>query len=275
MKLPDGYLVDVYVHPRVGAKAKLPVVYLHGIQSHPGWFGGSAWHMASCGHEVWQVTRRGSGLNVADRGHANSARQLIEDVEAVCLVASDHHGGSPVHLVGVSWGGKLAACYAADVKRVSELASLTLIAPGIVPKVGVGPVVKIAIGISLLCCPRHSFAIPLNDVRLFTENERMQEYLRSDHCRLRRATARFLLASEVLGRQLAGQTAQIDVPTTLILADQDRIIDNARTEKLVRTIFAGRITVVTLAGSHTLEFETDPSPLYDCLCSALEEFERG
>jgi len=268
--LPDGYRTSVYVHRQSGGSTKLPVVYLHGIQSHPGWFGGSASHIASCGHEVWQVTRRGSGLNTVDRGHADSAGQLIADVEAACRAASRAHSGGPVHLVGVSWGGKLAACYAAGASRGVELASLTLIAPGIVPKVDVSAAVKLAIGVSLLCWARRSFKIPLSDVALFTDNERMREYLRADPHRLHQATARFLLISRLLARQLARSAdACLDVPTTLILAGRDRIIDNVKTQELLRKLAAESLEVATLEGCHTLEFEADPTALYQSLAAAL------
>jgi alpha-beta hydrolase superfamily lysophospholipase len=275
LALPDGYRTSVYVHRASAASDKLPVVYLHGIQSHPGWFGGSAAHMASCGHEVWQATRRGSGLNAVDRGHADSARQLVEDVEAACQAASHTSGDGAVHLVGVSWGGKLAACYACSANRRARLASLTLIAPGIVPTVDVNPAVKLAIGISLLCCPRRRFRIPLSDVGMFTDNEQMREYLRQDAFRLHRATARFLMASAVLGRELAKSPGCIDVPTTLVLASRDRIIQNRAAEQAVRELDSGCLEVITLQGCHTLEFEEDPTPLYGSLSSSLDRGERA
>ncbi len=68
LRLPDGYETSLYVHnPSEGSKATA-VVYLHGIQSHPGWFVGSAAALAARGHPVFQPTRRGSGDNRLDRG---------------------------------------------------------------------------------------------------------------------------------------------------------------------------------------------------------------
>jgi acylglycerol lipase len=245
-------------------------VYLHGIQSHPGWFVGSAASMADRGHAVFQVTRRGSGENVVDRGHARSAGQLLDDVAAAIRFAKDQTGADAVHLAGVSWGGKLAAAYAADASRAGDVASLTLIAPGIAAQVDVPLRTKLAIGASLLCCPKRRFDIPLSDVDLFTDNEPMRQYLRDDPFRLHRATARFLFISRLLDRSLRRTPpGAITAPTTLLLATRDRIIDNPATESTLHRLAPKHLTVHTLDGAHTLEFESDPTPLHAALADAL------
>jgi alpha-beta hydrolase superfamily lysophospholipase len=277
--LDDGYVTGMhYWPPASGPGRGAPVVYLHGIQSHPGWFAGSAEHLADLGYAVWQPVRRGSGDNMAGRGDAASPRQLLDDVAAACRAARDESAQRGVHLVGVSWGGKLAACFAGD--RAAEgclapLASLTLVCPGIVPRVDASPLVKLAVACSLAVRPRAMFDIPLNDVALFTDNEPMRDYLRRDEFRLHRATARFLLAGRrldgVLRRVPAGPT---DLPTTLILASEDRIVDNDATRRLVARIFGDRLRTVVLPGCHTLEFEPDPSGLYHALAASLARAER-
>ncbi len=272
--LSGGYETSVYLHEPRGGGRRQAVVYLHGIQSHPGWFAGSAAALAGRGHPVVQPTRRGSGDNTIDRGHALSARQLLEDVDAACCLAAESTRSKRVHLVGVSWGGKLAACYAADRKRTIELASLTLIAPGISARVDVGLAAKLGIALSLAVCPRRLFDIPLSEVELFTDNEEMRRYLREDPWRLHRATARFLYVSRSLDRILRRATdGCLDMPVTLILSERDRIIDNAATQKLVSRLAGARLEVRQLPGAHTLEFEVDPQPLYDTLITAVERGE--
>ena len=168
------------------------MLYVHGIQSHPGWFAGSAAYLAGCGHDVFQVTRRGSGLNERDRGHARSAAQLLDDVEVACRFVLRQTGAERLHLLGVSWGGKLLACYALEAQDRIDIASLSLVAPGIVPVVDVSVRTKIAIALALIPAPRKQFEIPLSDVELFTDNEPMREYLRADRFRLcRYPIARF------------------------------------------------------------------------------------
>jgi alpha-beta hydrolase superfamily lysophospholipase len=282
----------VYFYPPRGASIGLPVLYLHGVQSHPAWFAGSGAYLAGRGHAVYQVTRRGSGENSRDRGHASSAGQLLEDVEAACWFVLERSGADRLHLMGVSWGGKLLAAFAAERSSEAEsakslrerwaaapqeriarerIASLTLIAPGIVPLVDIRPWTKLAAGASALFCPRREFDIPLGEPELFTGNEPMQRYIREDPLSLRRATARFLLASRMLDRMLArAPRGAIETPTRLILASRDRIIDSEATRQAVARLTADRCEVTLREGSHTLEFEADPLPLYEALAGGIQ-----
>ena len=269
--LDESYRASVFVHAPAGAGAHWPVVYAHGIQSHPGWFAGSAAHLASAGHPVYQFTRRGSGDNGGARGHAHSLEQAMADVACWCRFAREHSGCPRVHLLGVSWGGKLLACYAASGTD-GELASLVLVAPGLCPRVDVGLATKLSIAGALLVNPHQYFDIPLNDPALFTDNPAMRAYLEADELGLRRASARFLHVSRQMDRYLARRPrGSITAPTCLVLASRDRIIDNARTGRLVDRLTAGWAVTRTLEGAHTLEFEPDTTPLYQTIAAALEQ----
>ena len=270
LSLADGYATSLYVHDPPAGSKRPSVVYLHGIQSHPGWFVGSAAALAQKGYLVVQPSRRGSGDNSLDRGDARSAGQLLGDVDCACQFAA-RGGAGGVHLIGVSWGGKLAACYAADPGRCRRLASLTMIAPGVVPRVGLTPARRLAVALALLTCSKRRFEIPLNNVELFTGNHQMRDYLNCDRFRLHDATGRFLYASWCLDRLLGRVPAgRLSLPVTLILASQDRIINNAATRKAVSRLAGKGLVVKELPGAHTLEFEPDPQPLYDALAEALE-----
>jgi alpha-beta hydrolase superfamily lysophospholipase len=203
LTLPDGYETSVWIHqpPRSLAKG-LPVLYMHGIQSHPGWFVGSARAMAQAGHAVYQVIRRGSGDNAKDRGHAQSAQQLLKDVECAAHFILNQTNQTSMHLVGVSWGGKLLAAYATWPHRKTPIASLTLIAPGIAPKVDMPALTKLRVAWAILTNPTRRFDIPLNNVELFTDNAAMRNYLSLDPFRLKQATASFFYTSRQLDKML-------------------------------------------------------------------------
>jgi alpha-beta hydrolase superfamily lysophospholipase len=64
-------------------------------------------------------------------------------------------------------------------------------------------------------------------------------------------------------------TGALRVPTTLVLADRDRIIDNARTRQAVDRLTGWKAVAQVLPGAHTLEFEEDPAPLYQALAAAV------
>jgi alpha-beta hydrolase superfamily lysophospholipase len=268
VRCADGHELPVVRHSGPGGGPA--VVYLHGIQSHPGWFVGSAQAMARAGCEVFQLTRRGSGMSGGARGHAPSAGVLLDDVAAGVEHAREQAAAERAAMVGVSWGGKLAAAYLLD-RPAAPVASLTLVAPGIAPRVDVPAATKLAIAAAAAFAPRKTFEIPLSDPALFTDHPPMLDYLRRDGLRLHRATARMLLASAVLDRRLARSAAgSLTVPTTLILADHDRIIDNAPTEAAVRRLAApDALEVLTLPGGHTLEFEPAPEGYFEAMETAV------
>ncbi|HUU22110.1 MAG TPA: alpha/beta fold hydrolase [Phycisphaerae bacterium] len=270
LTLPDGYPTAVIHHRPLPAPAEPggPVLYAHGIQSHPGWFVGSAQALARAGHEVFQVTRRGSGDAATARGDAPSAAALIADTAAAVEWIRAETGADRVCLLGVSWGGKLMVLHA--IRRPETVRSLTLVAPGIKPSVGVGWPVRLAIAACRLCCSRRRFDIPLNDPALFTDSPDMQRYLREDPHRLHRATARLLVASALLDRRVArAKAGSVTAPTSLLLARRDRIIDNAATGRLLERLTAGAVRITEFDAAHTIEFEPDVGGFYDALLAAV------
>ena len=266
--LADGHAVAVLRHSPPEPATRTPVLYVHGIQSHPGWFVGSAQALARAGHEVFQVTRRGSGLTAARRGDAASARQLLDDVDAAVEHVRSETGSADVALLGVSWGGKLLTAYA--LQAAAPVTSLTLVAPGIAPRVDMPGTTKLAIAAARCLWPRKYFDIPLNDVSLFTDNPPMRDYLAADPLRLHRATARLLVASALLDRMIARAPSALELPVTLILARRDRIIDNAATAEVVRRLTGGRVNVVEIDAAHSIEFEPDPAAFHDVLRAAVK-----
>ncbi len=272
VRLADGYHASMLRWPAAGEK--LPVLMAHGIQSHPGWFVGSAAAMQRAGHGVYQVTRRGSGDSTSDRGHAKSAGQLLDDVAVAHRFVLADSGADRCHLVGVSWGGKLLAAYAAEHENTAAIASLTLLSPGIAPRVDVPFWTKVGIAACVMLRPRRLFDIPLSDVSLFTDNEAARQYLREDQHRLHRATARLLYASRCLDLMLqCAHAGTIDAPTTLLLAEGDRIIDNTAAGAEVTRLTGGRAQIEQLPGCHTQDFEPDPSAFHQAICQAIARAE--
>jgi len=270
LTLNDGYVTGVFHHrPERTRVDRPPVLYLHGIQSHPGWFFGSADSLADAGHDVFQVTRRGSGANRADRGHARTARQILDDVRTSIDFVLECTGAQRLALLGVSWGGKLAAAFCTKSLDMPEIASLALVAPGIVSRVDVPLATKLKVAACLLARPKAMCDIPLGEPELFTDSNRMQEFLRTDPLSLHRATVRFMYASRRLDRILSGaKNGCLKMPVTLILSANDRIIDSDATASVVSRLTNGRAEILSLDGGHTLEFEDDPSQFRQTLCDA-------
>ena len=107
----DGYVLRGRYWPPTEASSRIAVIYLHGIQSHGGWFEWSAGLFAEAGLPVLLPDRRGSGLNESDRGDTPSAERWLADVDDVAAWAEKEWGIHRFAVIGVSWGGKLAVLW--------------------------------------------------------------------------------------------------------------------------------------------------------------------
>jgi alpha-beta hydrolase superfamily lysophospholipase len=265
--LPDGY--QAYGRYWCGPDPVGAVLYHHGIQSHCGWYEASARKLAEAGFAVLQVDRRGSGRNDPDRGHAESADQLIEDALAARDELARRCGLNQHHVVGVSWGGKLAvAAYARDTTGVE---SLSLVTPGLFPLIGVSTGEMAKIGFAMLYEPEKLFDIPLNRPELFTTSPLWQQFFDTDVLTLRRCTAGFYLASRRMDKIVARFTTSTPVPVHLFVAGDERIVDNDKTTSFIRDLrWPGcQITRYDQA-RHSLEFEGDPELYFGDLVSFIE-----
>jgi alpha-beta hydrolase superfamily lysophospholipase len=281
----DGYRWQ-YRHyiPTLPARAR--VVCLHGIQSHGGWYEHSSKCLRDAGFEVFFLDRRGSGMNRQDRGDTPGFRWLLSDIaefiETLREPPADRSRGSrlKVFLLGISWGGKLAAGL---VRRNFKLVDgLILLCPGFFPKIGLSMRKRLAILWARLVEPTRRFPIPLDDPELFTAAPRWIQFIRTDPMSLHEATARFLMESVRLDGYLRLVGRYVCMPVLLMLAEQDRIIDNWRTRRLVERLQTPLIVdgpafkrdtqiIEYPAAHHTLEFEPEPERFIRDLISWLEK----
>jgi len=254
------------------AAARRGVVYLHGIQSHGGWFLRSCDFLRGKGNTVLALDRRGSGLNQQDRGHCEGAGQLIEDVDRSVEWLRGQGGFDRVDLVAVSWGGKLALVYAG--RYPEKVCSVVLVAPGLCTQVDISLREKIAVGAHGLVGPRKLHEIPLNDPELFTQTPEMIKFIAGDPLKLTEGTARFFITSSRLDWSVRKIMGELKAPVYLFLAEQDRIIDNAATIKLLEGVLrpmsqAGEPCRVYDGAYHTLEFESGRQVFFEDMAGCL------
>ena len=65
------------------------------------------------------------------------------------------------------------------------------------------------------------------------------------------------------------KAGSLSLPTTLLLARRDRIIDNAATQAIIHRLTAGKAKVEELDACHTMDFEPDPTAFYTRLTAAV------
>lgn len=254
------------------------VVALHGIQSHSGWYEYSSRRMGDAGYDVRFLDRRGSGLNEADRGHAQHADRLVNDVvQFLSAVRHERDANSPnvpIVLLGVSWGGKLAMRVAAE--RPELIDGVALLYPGIRARVRPTAFQKALLRLAMATGKdRRAVRIPLDDPALFTGQAEWQQFIRDDPLALHEATAGLLHASVQLDDALRTPPAGIRCPGLLMLAGGDRIIDNAQSLQFFGALPlpAKRIEIYD-AAAHTLEFEPNREQIFSDLIDWLAGVQR-
>ena len=93
-----------------------------------------------------------------------------------------------------------------------------------------------------------------------------QRFIEQDKLKLTQATARFFWHSRRLDRMvLRGPGGHLRAETTLVLAEDDRIIRNSPTIRWAQRATGGTVRIISLPGAHTLEFAREPEPFWQVL----------
>lgn len=269
----DGYPFASRVWRRAEASAR--VIVIHGIVSHSGWYLRSCQYLAERGLEVHAIDRRGSGLNLQQRGDVAHLEQWFTDFDDYMQGLA---GNRPTVLLGISWGGKLAAALASrqSIQRLpdsSRIAGVGLICPGIYAYQQVSRTKQILLKLAAnLGMTERRVTIPLTDPALFTGNPFYQSYIRDDPFMLRKVTIRFAIEDLRLNHLARSAASQIRIPAFLISAGKERIVDNPRTCSFWdQIVFAPRRHLHYPNAAHTLEFEADPNRYLEDLYSCVRE----
>lgn len=267
----DGYLLNGRLWRPSHASAEVGFLYLHGIQSHGGWYEEAGARLAAAtGGPVLMPDRRGSGQNQVARGDVADADQWMLDLESHATWLQATFGVKRIGVVGVSWGGKLAAAWAARRRlkpQAPEMCRLLLVTPGVFPAVDVQWWQKVGIGMALLRAPGEHFAIPLNDSSLFTADPAWQAFIDQDPLKLMEVTARFLVESRRLDKGLHKLPDRaLRVAATVFLAGDEKIIRNEETRHWAARVFDPAAEVVDFAAArHTLEMSPERERFFNLL----------
>lgn len=254
----DGVKLRVRHYTAADTKAEMRgvVVCLHGIQSHSGWYEYSSKRIADAGIDVYFADRRGSGLNGRSRGHADHGQRLLNDVHQLLDVVVRNHPHQPITLLGISWGGKIAAAFAATCP--AKIHRLALLNPGLEPQIRPNWWQCLQLGFARSHDIRHkNVLLPLTDPKLFTDDPKHQAFIEDDPLALHSVTSGFLNAGRDLDKIVRDNAAAIRHPVLLMLAGKDRIINNVKTKQRANTFSSKRVTTIEYPDAeHTLEFHS-------------------
>jgi len=243
----DGYELKyrVWSSSREGPGAT--VMFLNGVMSHSGWFEPLSAGLTSAGIKMVGADRRGTGENTVLRGDAPSVRHLVGD--AAAIAAAEHAEGATLIVVGWCWGAVLAIhLYPA---LASRLDGIVFVAPGLCPTEGVSS--KAALdhpgeGPEEEVC----FPSPLSE-DLFTSGPALNDFILRDPLRLKAFSRRFRAIMDRMALFAPRSLPKIEVPCMLVLADDDRATDNARTREVFDAI--SQLEHVSVPGQHGVQFD--------------------
>jgi alpha-beta hydrolase superfamily lysophospholipase len=255
---PDGSKLGYIAYTAPDADTVL--VYLHGVESHAGWFAQAAVGLRARGYDVFCLDRRGSGINRENRGftsgHVDNFRVLLDDIHAFIAPLRQRYGR--VVLVGLSWGGKLATAH--TLAWPGDADALVLITPGLKALVDVSLSAKLKIVLFSQFSPGSEIASPIAP-EMFTTTPRYLDYIKNDPLRLTHATARFYWQSNRLDAWLDNNIDTLDTPLLLFLAGRDRIIDNAGVVELLQRARLQEFEIIDYPDqTHSVQFD-DPDRL--------------
>lgn len=247
--------------------ARYYLLYLHGIESHSAWFLPAAARLREFGFTTYLLDRRGSGLNMNYLpGDAPSARVMLEDVRRFRRQLGD----PKLHLLGLSWGGKLATAVALD--QPEELQSLILVTPGLRSRMDLSLLAKANVLLNLLAGGRRRFKLPI-EPEMFTNTPRFLDFIRRDPWRLQKVTARFLLTSRALDWMIARRIASLRLPILLFLAGKDPIIDNQGVADLLSGVTSQVRLQIFEEAIHAIQFDQMERMVRE-IVNFVEEIER-
>ena len=200
-------------------------------------------------------------MNARQRGHAAHELRLLADVRQFLGQLKWSRRGQPrvpLILMGVSWGGKLAASYAATYP--DDIEALALLYPGLHSRLRPTWSQQWKLDWASSAGWGHVTApIPLNEPALFTDSPVWQDFIRRDELALQRVSVDFLRSNLRLSHWLEQRITAIHCPTLMLLAGRDDIVDNVANKHSLQRMTAAKTDLIEYPGArHTLEFEPDP-----------------
>ena len=268
---PSGYRIPVRRFG-IGGDGR-PVVLLHGLQSHSGWFVQSARRIAELGLPVHAFDRCGSGVSDGDTEIGSRLEGLLAEVDAVAdhaLLGSRHHS---VHILGHCFGAIVALLYAA-LHRPTRVASLVLATPALYTLTDLPPRDKARVLWSVLRRRPTRVPVPMSPDE-FSELEPFVQFVREDPLALRTVPARLLYEVRRARGQLTRAADALRAPLLVAIAGDDVICDNARNRRLLARVSAPKEIRAYSGARHILEFSGKREAFLNDLAAWFARWEAG
>jgi len=238
-----------------GKKDHLPLILLHGLQSHSAWFVQSARFIADCGIPVYAMDRRGSGLSRAPRGECHDFHEMVRDIDTVASHIMKKHDAESVHILGHCFGAIPAVLYSLIYPH--KVKSLMLSTPGIYTHSDLSIFHKLIVFVSHFIHLPLYLPVPL-ETELFSDLEPYRRFISEDELSLRNATISFYYQIHRARLFIKTHADRLTMPVFMAVAKHDEIVDNQRNKKFFDSLpGATKVFKEYESARHILEFSTD------------------
>ena len=256
----DGENLAVQDWPlAAGLPARGAVLMVHGLGEHAGRYDTLARVLNDWGFNVRSYDQYGHGESGGPRGGLPYPNRLLDDLADLVESTRVRNPGVPLLLLGHSLGGLLAASFVA--RTLMAVDGLVLSSPALAPRLS--PAQKLLMAVVPRVAPNLTMATGLDPRYLSHDRRVVQAYMNDPrvHDRISGRLARFI-ADE--GPIVRARAASWRVPTLLMYAGDDRIVDPAGSQAFAAGAPPGVVTSRRFDGLyHEIFNESDPLPVYD------------
>ncbi|HWI80483.1 lysophospholipase [Ramlibacter sp.] len=250
-----------------GTAVRGVVVLVHGLGEHAGRYERLAGHLAGWGYAVRGYDQYGHGESSGQRGGLSGATRLLDDLADVIDSTRRRLGAQlPVILLGHSLGGLVAASLVA--RHGAAVDGLVLSSPAF--DAGLGPLQKFLLATLPRIAPDLTVGNGL-DPDFLSHDPGVVAAYRADPLVHDRISGRLALFIAEEGPQVLGRAAQWKVPTLLLYAGADRLVNPQGSRAFARAAPPSLVTARCFDDLfHEIFNEVDAQPVLEALRQWLQ-----
>jgi alpha-beta hydrolase superfamily lysophospholipase len=266
---PDGENLVVQDWPVAeGIPQRGVVLVVHGLGEHAGRYDPLAQRLNAWGFAVRGYDQYGHGESGGPRGGLTTTSRLVDDLaDLVDSTRTRIAGRWPLVVLGHSMGGLVAATFAQS--HPSQLDGLVLSSPALATRATAAQRVLLRTLPHIVPNLRVSNGL---DTRWLSHDPAVEAAYRADplvHDRISARLGQFIAEG---GARVIAAAGGWTVPTLLLYAGEDRLVDPAGSRAFARSAPAAAVTSRCFEGAyHEIFNETDAQPVFDALQGWLDD----